>query len=496
LEQRVAERTEALRASEALLTAVVDALPVGVLLADAAGQFTLVNAETRRLVGGDTTGSAYGPRGGYTLHHSDGTPFTTDELPMPRALADHQPVTDVEILIRPEQGEETIVLAAASPVCTPEGRLLGVVATLQDITARKRTEAALREQQAFLRTVIDTVPNFIGVKHWDGQFVLANRALTDVYGTTPEAIVGKTDADFNPNAEEVAWFRRDDQEVMRTCAPKHIPLERVTDSAGRVRWLSTVKVPLVDKDGGCHHVLLATHDITTMHDLQEQQRALLQTVSHDLRLPLTTIQGHAQLIRIQVEQRGLDDTLRPSLDAILRATQRMNGMIQDLVDAARIEGGHLRLQRQPVHLPAYLRDLLRRNAAILEAERIRIDAPDDLPAVFADYDRLERIMTNLLTNALKYSTPGTPVLVRARARPDVVEVSVTDQGRGIPPEALPHLFERFFRAPGPNGQEGLGLGLGLYIAKLLVDAHGGHIHVDSTVGQGTTFTFTLPIAPP
>jgi len=178
-------------------------------------------------------------------------------------------------------------------------------------------------------------------------------------------------------------------------------------------------------------------------------------------------------------------------------------MIEDLVDVTRFESGQLHLELQPVSLPAFLADWLKRMQTALAVERIVIDLPADLPAVLADYNRLERIVTNLLSNALKYSDG--PVRVSAAPRDGLVEVSVSDQGRGIHPDDLPHLFERFYRVKG--GWKAEGVGLGLYITKLLVEAHavpsadgktrvGGRIWVDSEPGAGSTFHFTLPVASP
>lgn len=152
----------------------------------------------------------------------------------------------------------------------------------------------------------------------------------------------------------------------------------------------------------------------------------------------------------------------------------------------------MQLNRQPVSLAAYLPDLLHRSTPVMPVDRVRLDVPSDLPSVFADANRLERIMTNLLSNALKYADPDTTVQVRAHRHDGEVVVEITDQGQGITPDDLPHLFKRFYRAKGARKAEGLGLGL--YITKKLVEAHGGRIWVESEVGQGSTFSFTLPIA--
>lgn len=257
-------------------------------------------------------------------------------------------------------------------------------------------------------------------------------------------------------------------------------------------WVSMSAAPLRLPNGTLLGAVAVITDITPLHELQEQQKVFLHMISHDLRTPLTIINGHVQLIRDTLHAAGMDGIIQQSMDAISRGIQRMDGMIQDLVDAARAEGGQLELKRQPVELRGYIEDLLARSAAALDTARIQVEVSADLPPVFADYDRLERVITNLLSNALKYSEPGTPVAVRARRTDGEVEVSVIDRGPGIPPEDVAHLFERFYRATGERKVEGIGLGL--YIARMLVEAHGGRIWVVSEVGTGSTFTFTLPVA--
>ena len=178
-----------------------------------------------------------------------------------------------------------------------------------------------------------------------------------------------------------------------------------------------------------HRFSAVSTDITPLHELQEQQQMLLHMISHDLRTPLTIIDGHMQLLKDEISKAGVDGEVQQSMDTIRQSVQRMNLMIQDLVDAARAEGGQLKLKLQPINLLAYLDDILKRSAAVLDITRIRLEVPDDLPAVHADYNRLERIITNLLSNALKYSRAGTPVRVNARRKEEMVEVSVTDLER-------------------------------------------------------------------
>jgi len=184
--------------------------------------------------------------------------------------------------------------------------------------------------------------------------------------------------------------------------------------------------------------------------------------------------------------------MQQSLEAIDRSVKRMDVMLQDLVDVTRLESGQFLLKCEAVNLPRYLDDLLQQVRMVLEITRIQVDIPDDLPSVSADYARLERILVNLLSNALKYSNPDTPVRVQAKLQDNAVVIAVTDQGRGIPPKVIPHLFERFYRIPSERKAEGIGLGL--YITRVLVEAHGGQIRVESTVDKGSIFSFTLPVA--
>ncbi len=224
----------------------------------------------------------------------------------------------------------------------------------------------------------------------------------------------------------------------------------------------------------------------------DSMETMLHLVTHDLRTPLTIIKGYAQEIETRLTNAGFNGAVSEQFAVIHRAVRRMNVMIQDLVDMARYEGGQLELELQAVELTKFIPELLDRLGYVLEAPRIRLEIPADLPPVRADYDRLERILVNLLSNALKYSDPGTPVTLRAYTEGDEVAIAVSDQGRGIAPDELPHLFERFYRTK--KGRKAEGIGLGLYISRLLVETHGGHLEVESALGRGSTFTFTLPRA--
>ncbi|HEX2922781.1 MAG TPA: HAMP domain-containing sensor histidine kinase, partial [Chloroflexota bacterium] len=170
-------------------------------------------------------------------------------------------------------------------------------------------------------------------------------------------------------------------------------------------------------------------------------------------------------------------------------------MIQDLLDSARLEAGEMKLNLEQVELGPFIQELRDRIAALGlgQKRKIGINCSESLPPVTADPERLERIVTNLVSNALKYSDPDTEVTIGLEPRGNEVELSVSDRGKGIPPEELPRLFEQYYRG-GAGREQRDSLGLGLYIASRLVEAHNGRMWVESRVGEGSTFRFTLPVA--
>jgi signal transduction histidine kinase len=226
--------------------------------------------------------------------------------------------------------------------------------------------------------------------------------------------------------------------------------------------------------------------IRRLQRLKEQREDYLRAASHDLRNPLQVVMLQAdRLARLPA---GDSPALARSVAAIRFAGRRIERMLRDLSDAARLEVEELRLSREAVELPAFVEQLLEVEQGVLDGRRLSVRLAPGLPALDVDPDRLDRILVNLVGNALKYS--GDEVELSAdHAGPDTVRITVTDRGAGIPSEDLKHLFQRYYRG---QRHEGEGLGLGLYIVKRLVEAHGGTIAVESAPGQGSRFTVTLP----
>jgi len=236
--------------------------------------------------------------------------------------------------------------------------------------------------------------------------------------------------------------------------------------------------------------LITALALSGIREAMRRQEDLLRTVSHDLRSPLAALSGQAQILR----NRTADDPwIAARVAAILRAANRMDSMISDLVDGALEAAGRLRLELQRIELQPYLAELMTRMSGAMEVERVELALTARPPlAVRADPNRLERVLVNLISNALKYSPPGTRVRVDAVRVDGRVVLSVADRGPGIAPEDAAHLFERYYRGRAAAGQAGLGVGL--YSARLLVEAHGGRIQVENAPDGGATFRVELPAA--
>jgi signal transduction histidine kinase len=220
------------------------------------------------------------------------------------------------------------------------------------------------------------------------------------------------------------------------------------------------------------------------------RRELVANVSHELRTPLATLRAH--LDTLAGDARGAD------LHALQRETERLSTLVDDLFTLSRADAGALPLTPEPLDLAAALRETVERFAPLAQRERrvtLLLQAADDLPAVRADRARLDQVLGNLLRNALRYTPEGGLVAVEAQREGEAVRVTVADTGPGIPPEDLPHLFERFYRGGDPaRARDAGGAGLGLAIVRELVEAMGGRVAVDSAPGEGSRFSITLPVA--
>ena len=360
-----------------------------------------------------------------------------------------------------------------------------------------RIARALQTNEAFLRNVIDTDPNFIFVKNREGQFVLANKAVADVYGTTIEEIVGKTDRDFNPQAEEVQHFESDDVQVIDKKVEKTIPAERITDTQGKVRWLKTTKRPIQFSQEGPVYVLGVSTDITEARVLQDQlaqaqkMEAIGQLaggIAHDFNNILTAILGFADLLRFDAGNPEVKD-IAGKIGAAAQSARELTGK---LLGFAR--------RGKDTHLLIDLNSCVRDTASLIQTVIDKsIQFEQNLSAspvlVKGDATQLQQVVMNLALNARdamsKVDHKSKILRIKVSALKNArAELVVSDTGCGISEQIISRIYEPFFTTK----SEEHGTGLGLSMVYGIVRNHGGDISVESKVGQGTTFRIVLPLS--
>ena len=364
-----------------------------------------------------------------------------------------------------------------------------------------RTHRDERRARAELEALIETSP--IGVLVFDagtGRLVSFNREAKRI-------VEGLRIGDRSvEDLLEVLTFRFSDG---REIALAEFPLARVVSGAEAVRAeqieLSipdgrriTVLVnatPIQSADGAVESLVVTMQDLAPLRELERSRTEFLSMVSHELRAPLTSIKGSTATVLDR--SRGLDPAeARQFFRIIDQQANRMDALITDLLDAGRIETGTLSVTPGPTEVAALVDQA--RNTFLSGGGRhvLEIDLPPDLPRVMADERRILQVLNNLLSNAARYSPETSPIRIDAARDGVHVAISVTDQGRGVPPELLPRLFRKYAVVAGDTGDSGSGgHGLGLSICRGLVEAHGGRIGAASGgPGHGTRFTFTLPVA--
>jgi PAS domain S-box-containing protein len=271
---------------------------------------------------------------------------------------------------------------------------------------------------------------------------------------------------------------------LRSERPVHVETIALRSDGGQID-VSVGLTPHIGLLGELSEVSLIVRDISARRELERLQHEFLAMASHELRNPVTVVRGHAQLLK----RRGSYN--ERSVDAILVQSEQLQRLVDDLLLASQIEADRLDLSLVPTDLVAEVQTAAESTRAVRPS--ITVEAPPGPLVVLADRQRFRQVLANLLTNAVKYSPEGSEIVLRVGREDRRARVAVVDRGVGIPGEAIPRLFDRFFRTEGASRQA-QGLGLGLFIIRRIVEAHGGRIDVESELGQGSTFSVTLPLS--
>ena len=397
-------------------------------------------------------------------------------------------VCNEEIRIRNKSGEILTGLYSSEPITI--GGELCYLHTITDITEQKQS-------QELLRTAYQNSPLGIYIMQ-DEKLQYTNPQLQKITGYSQKELLGR---------ELLSIVAIEDSDVVRSSTAFTLQEEspypceyRILSKTGQIKWVMQTVSPI--RYEGREAILGNFMDITERkylerkvieyEELSKMKSDLLATVSHELRTPLATIKGYSTMM-VDYLPRLSSSEIKDYLKSIDNSTDRLTKLVDNLLDTSRMEAGLLKLEKSPTSIPQLIQRVAADANIMNSNHKIVTNLNYRLPRVNIDVKRIRQVLDNLIDNAIKYSPQGTEVLISAKRNGRELLVGVGDQGPGIPAEELSNIFDRMYRIEQRPSSGVDGLGLGLYICQRLVEAHGGQVWAESTVGKGSTIQFTLPI---
>jgi two-component system phosphate regulon sensor histidine kinase PhoR len=332
--------------------------------------------------------------------------------------------------------------------------------------------------RARLTTILDNMTDGVIMTDTEGNISLANNAARKLFNIKNET--------EKPLIEAVRDYEMD--EVLKLCLGTALTQAVQYESGESKKYIRAIAIPIsADKLSG---VLLLLQDLTELRNLQTTRRELIGNISHEFRTPLAGIKAMAETLR----NGAIDDkeAARDFLSRIDDEIERLTQIVAELTELSRIETGQAELKLEPVNLNLLVDEVITQLSPQVERQQLTVDRKlaADMPSVQADKERIRQTIVNLVHNAIKFTEAGGKIIVTTQVLGGSVAVAISDTGIGISKSDLPHIFERFYK--GDRARSGEGTGMGLAIAKHVVEAHGGSIWVQSEEGRGSTFSFSLP----
>lgn len=393
-------------------------------------------------------------------------------------------VTEISFDLRCKNGRRLPVLINSTMRSKASGQPTLIASTIFDASERERYEHELRiarQRAEHLAAIVTSASDAIVRATADGAIETWNTGAERLFGYLSSEVIGRPLWDLLPPLR----YDADRQSVireLRTGRPVYLD-GKGQNASGHQLDVSVGLMPHLGLMGELAAISAIIRDISQRRELERLQQEFIAMTSHELRHPLTNIKGQAQIMRRRASYS------KRAIDSIIEQADHLNRLIDDLLLASLIEADRFNVRPESIDLVGEVTRIT--DQMQTEDHPIHVDAQASAVAVRADRQRLDQALSNLLSNAMKYSPNGSRITVRVQSDADTALIAIVDQGVGIPPEDIPRLFTRFYRAE-ESTTYAQGLGLGLYITDQIVRAHGGTISVQSDVGVGSTFTITLP----
>jgi PAS domain S-box-containing protein len=409
-----------------------------------------------------------------------------------KAIAGHE-TANFEFTLYSKSGERVEMLLNATPRRDSAGNIVGVIGVGQDITERKRAEGALRESEARAQAIVNTAADAIITIDERGIIERFNPASERLFGYTADAAIGRNVNILMPSPyrdEHDSYLAR----YLSTGEKKIIGIGREVIGKRKDGTTFPIELAVGEVRLGDRRIFTGIiRDITERKRIEQMKNEFISIVSHELRTPLTSILGSLGLIKGGVLGE-LPEQAKEMIEIAHKNSERLVRLINDMLDIEKIEAGKMEFKIRPLELIPLIEQTIQASRAYGEEFGVEFAVEHALPGVkvCADGDRLIQVVTNLLSNAAKFSPRGDTVEVSVSRHDGAIRVAVADHGPGIAEEFREHVFEKFVQADSSDAREKGGTGLGLSICKAIVEKLGGRIGFDTETGAGTTFYFDLP----
>jgi len=351
----------------------------------------------------------------------------------------------------------------------------------------------LQESRGRLDAVIDSMQDGLIFYDGGGHVLRANAFMLSLFNVAAKDLLGHSAVEVAAATGEPP-LETEHAGLLLVARDEPAEATMFEVEGPRKRYIRRITSPVIGRAAPIGGLVVVYQDITDQKEVEQLKDDFLSIASHELKTPLTSIMGYTQLLnrRLGSESRKLGS--EDVIEVIETQCRRMKRLVDDLLDVSRIERGTLQAAHAAVDLPALIADVVKKIQATSPEHEFSTHVGREAVRVWGDEDRLEQVLTNLLSNAVKYSPEGGRVEVRLARNGEMVEVVVQDRGIGIPADQQSRIFSRFYQAESVvRSRRFGGMGLGLFISKAIIDEMGGSISVESSVGHGSTFQFTLPI---